>query len=376
MNLYQIARALGGEVSNGWARVPAPGHSKADRSLSIALSHQSPDGLYYLPYAGETWQECAEYVRSRLGITPERRERQTAKRQSPQPPQSGPSDARKRANAREIFSETVEPRDTIVERYFEVERGLPNIIDDVLAMTIRYHARCPFKDDDKLVRAPALVAALRDPHAAMHACSHLDDMDAIERRFLADPANVVAVQRIRLDADGHKVERRSLGPLGNGVVFVSSIFESFYSATATLAEGVEVGVSRAQAGLHRRRGDDGLLALQDALSAMDLAVAHHMRRKRRRLGKRLARGGAALARRWPSRARCRAAGGRRQRLFEGSASWPMSCPQNGEQSSKTRRPQSPRACAANSTSAFASSSRRRLCRSGIFQSGHNARCRN
>ena len=255
MNLYQIARALGGEVSNGWARVPAPGHSKADRSLSIALSHQSPDGLYYLPYAGETWQECAEYVRSRLGITPERRERPTAKRQSPQPPQSGPSDARKRANAREIFSETVEPRDTIVERYFEVERGLPNIIDDVLAMTIRYHARCPFKDDDKLVRAPALVAALRDPHAAMHACSHLDDMDAIERRFLADPANVVAVQRIRLDADGHKVERRSLGPLGNGVVFVSSIFESFYSATATLAEGVESALAA------RKLGFTGVVAM-------------------------------------------------------------------------------------------------------------------
>ncbi|MGZ9117220.1 MAG: DUF7146 domain-containing protein, partial [Methylocystis sp.] len=79
MNLYQVARVLGGEVSNGWARVPAPGHSKADRSLSIALSHQSPDGLYYLPYAGETWQECAEYVRSRLGITPDRRERPTNK---------------------------------------------------------------------------------------------------------------------------------------------------------------------------------------------------------------------------------------------------------------------------------------------------------
>ncbi|MGJ0502348.1 MAG: DUF7146 domain-containing protein [Methylocystis sp.] len=104
-------------------------------------------------------------VHSRLGLTPERRERTTAKRQLPQPPQSGPSDARKRANARKIFWETAEPRDTIVERYFEVERGLPNIIDDKLAMTLRFHPACPFGTGRDAFRAPAIVCAQRDLRA-------------------------------------------------------------------------------------------------------------------------------------------------------------------------------------------------------------------
>ncbi len=90
----------------------------------------------------------------------------------------------------------------------------------------------------------------------MHACSNFrDEMEDIERRFLTDPANVLSVQRIRLDANGRMVERRSLGPLGNGVVFVSSIFEQFYSATATIAEGIESALAA------RKLGFAGVVAI-------------------------------------------------------------------------------------------------------------------
>ena len=132
---------------------------------------------------------------------------------------------------------------------------MPGVIDDTLALTLRFHPACPFRDGETLVRAPALVAALRDPQAAMHACSHLEDMEDIERRFLSDPANVLAIQRIRLDAEGRKVERRSLGPLGNGVVFASSIFEQFYSASSTICEGVESALAA------RKLGFPGVVAI-------------------------------------------------------------------------------------------------------------------
>jgi hypothetical protein len=183
-----------------------------------------------------------------------RDERRRAPRQL-KPTPAPPPDLRTRDAARRLFAESVDIRGTLAEAYLERERGLPGVIDDVLAMTLRYHSACPFKDGEQLVRAPALVAALRDPQAAMHACSHLDEMDVVERRFLADPENVIAIQRIRLDADGCKVERRSLGPLGNGVVFCNSIFASFYSATATLAEGVESALAA------RKLGFTGVVAM-------------------------------------------------------------------------------------------------------------------
>ena len=262
MNLRSIARALGGEVSSGQVLAPGPGHSKRDRSLAVKLSPHAPDGFVVYNFVDPLdWRPYRDHVCATLGIVPLAGQKNFAAPRSFKPAAS--PDMRARDAARRLFAESVDPRGTLADAYLARERGLPGVIDDVLALTLRYHSACPFKDGEQLVRAPALVAALRDPDAAMHACSHLEEIDVVERQFLADAANVLAVQRIRLDADGRKIERRSLGPLGNGVVFVSSIFESFYSATATIAEGVEVGVSRAQAGLHRRRGYDGMLALQD-----------------------------------------------------------------------------------------------------------------
>ena len=253
MNLRVIAHALGGEVSSGQVLAPGPGHSRKDRSLSVRLSPGAPDGFLAFSHAGDDWRACRDYVRGRLGITPERRERPTSKRPTPEPRPG--DDNRTRDAARRLFAELVDARGTLAEVYLTRERGLPDVLDDVLSLTLRFHASCPFKDGEQLVRAPALICALRDPHAAMHACSHLDDMDAIERRFLSDPANVLAVQRIRLDAEGRKVERRSLGPLGNGVVFLSSIWEQFYSATATICEGVESALAA------RKTGFPGVVAI-------------------------------------------------------------------------------------------------------------------
>lgn len=63
MSLIEIARLLGGEVSGGQARVPGPGHSAADRSLSIMLDDGAPNGFIVHSHAGDDAMVCKDYSR-------------------------------------------------------------------------------------------------------------------------------------------------------------------------------------------------------------------------------------------------------------------------------------------------------------------------
>ncbi|WP_292529536.1 toprim domain-containing protein [Methylocystis sp.] len=92
----------------------------------------------------------------------------------------------------------------------------------------------------------------------MGVCGRLGDLDEVESQVLRDPELIIAVQRIRLDDHGRKVERRSLGAMENAVVFWSSIFESFYAGSATIAEGVETALAM------RKLGFQGCVALAGA----------------------------------------------------------------------------------------------------------------
>lgn len=247
MNLHQLARALGGEVCSGQVLAPGPGHSRRDRSLAVRLSGQAPDGFVVFSHAGDDWRDCVEYVRGRIGITLERHERSGGERQRhvPHAPET-----RTRDTARALFFEATEPRGTLGEHYLAIERGLTGVLDDALALTLRFHPACPFRDDDKLTRSPAIICALRDARAVIGACGRLGDLDEVERQVLRDPELIVAIQRIRLDDRGRKVERRSLGAMQNAVVFCSSIFESFYAGSATIAEGVETALAMRKLGFH------------------------------------------------------------------------------------------------------------------------------
>lgn len=68
--LKSWARALGGEVSGNSVRAPGPGHSRIDRSLSVTVSHSSPDGFVVFSHAGDDWQACRDYVRGKVGLSP------------------------------------------------------------------------------------------------------------------------------------------------------------------------------------------------------------------------------------------------------------------------------------------------------------------
>jgi CHC2 zinc finger len=105
------------------------------------------------------------------------------------------------AKARQRWNEAVNPRGTIVETYL-AGRGLDlaEAGDDV----IRYHPRCPWKDDDgALTYAPVMLAAMRDIRT--------DELVAVSRRRLTPPQGekvgkpkflgAAAGAAIKLDAD-------------------------------------------------------------------------------------------------------------------------------------------------------------------------------
>lgn len=67
--LHDWARRLGGEVSGRASIVcPGPGHSRRDRSLSVRLSAEAPDGFIVHSFAGDDPLVCRDHVRERLGL--------------------------------------------------------------------------------------------------------------------------------------------------------------------------------------------------------------------------------------------------------------------------------------------------------------------
>jgi hypothetical protein len=69
LNPHTVARALGGEARGNQVSAPGPGHeSKGDRSLSILIDPNAPDGFVVNTFAGDDPMVCKDYVRERLGL--------------------------------------------------------------------------------------------------------------------------------------------------------------------------------------------------------------------------------------------------------------------------------------------------------------------
>lgn len=64
----EIARALGGDHFGANISCPGPGHGPRDRSLSIQLDPQAPDGFRVHSFAGDDWRACRDYVKAALGL--------------------------------------------------------------------------------------------------------------------------------------------------------------------------------------------------------------------------------------------------------------------------------------------------------------------
>jgi len=112
LDLRTIARRLGGEVSGRQVLAPGPNHSERDRSLSVRMSWQSPDGFIVFSHAGDDFAACRDHVRLKLGLP------QLAPTRRDAPVAPAPSDQAGRiARAAALWTEARDPHGTVVERY-------------------------------------------------------------------------------------------------------------------------------------------------------------------------------------------------------------------------------------------------------------------
>jgi len=69
LSLQQIAGLLGGDVSGNEVRAPGPGHSAKDRSLSVRIDANAPDGFLVCSHSPRDDQSaCKDYVRQKVGL--------------------------------------------------------------------------------------------------------------------------------------------------------------------------------------------------------------------------------------------------------------------------------------------------------------------
>jgi putative DNA primase/helicase len=215
MDVRSMAVALGGVVQKGkrgpFVLCPGPGHSRDDRSLSVAPSRTDPEGFVCSSFAKDAWQDCREHVRARLklpGFQPPRRDGIQRREQSGQPVKPATPVSDNSASAQRIWRDVThpDPRGTLAERYLRESRGLA-LLDDLCGRVVRFHARCPWEKE----RRPCMVVAFR---------SIADD-------------TLVAIQRTLLSDDGKKLDRKTLGPCGGAAIKIT--------ADEDIEQGLHVG---------------------------------------------------------------------------------------------------------------------------------------
>jgi putative DNA primase/helicase len=237
MDARTLAQALGGHVVNrNNVSAPGPGHSRADRSLSITIDPKAPDGFLTYSHCGDDWRTCRDYVRSRIGLPAwqpgDGRDRRVAPHRLQDFDRAAidaesehrwrtPDDLQRMQRAAAIWSEGVDPRGTLAEKYL-ASRAIV-IADDLAGRVLRFHPCMPWRDEDTgaTVYRPALLAIFR---------SIDDDV-------------VTAIQRVALNADGTKVGRRMLG-----VVHRSAVKLGVRGDTLHVGEGIETCLAARQLG--------------------------------------------------------------------------------------------------------------------------------
>jgi putative DNA primase/helicase len=202
-----IIGIMGGDVTGrDTVLVPGPGHSTADRSLSIKIDPTDPQGFKAHSFAGDDWQRCRDYISAKLGLsrTIELRtfepQRQTT---------TAPSEF-----ALHLWAESISARGTIVETHYLRSRllALPDRADDVL----RFHPSCPFGKGE---RHPCMIALYRDVKTNAPK----------------------AIHRTALTADGNKIDRKALGPKAGCAIKLTP--DEDVARGLTVAEGIETALA-------------------------------------------------------------------------------------------------------------------------------------
>ena len=237
MNASHAAKLLGGESIRAESVLcPGPGHSPRDRSLHVTFASTAPEGFLVRSYANDDFGACRDYVRDRLRLQRPPRKSETVS--FPQhaagegveistPIDPDPERQAKTRLAVAIWRESVDPRGTLVERYFRVHREGLDLPHELCGRVLRFNPACPWRDGEagRTIRVPAMVAAMRDIHSN-------------------EPR---AVHRTRLDDDGRKVDRRWLGDALGCAIKLDP--DDTISAGLALGEGIETCQAARQLGI-------------------------------------------------------------------------------------------------------------------------------
>jgi putative DNA primase/helicase len=217
LDIRAVANALGGEViSRNQTLAPSPGHSARDRSLSITLSNANPDGFIAHSHAhgDDAWREIRDYVKEKLGLPLGPKDRET--RPAAAKKEAVREDADRAAHgltttadAMKLCGESVDPRNTLVEKYLNVERKLGLTLD--LVGVLRWH--------------PGIEAML-----------------AVFRNI--ETGAPQAVSRTFLDHEGKKTGRMFTGPV-KGAAIMLDPFENVLEGLH-IGEGVETCLAARQ----------------------------------------------------------------------------------------------------------------------------------
>jgi putative DNA primase/helicase len=216
-----VARALGGTVSGRNILAPGPGHSRADRSLSVRIDPAAPDGFLTHSFADDPPTVCRDHVRAALGLGA--RERWRGHSSSLRSPPL--TETSRTTRALNIWRDTQRGAGTIVARYLASRE----IVCDQWPPGLRFHPRCPRPKDDVgnfVPPLPAMVALVehveRGP-VAVH-CTYL-------RRDGSGKADIEKPKAI-------------FGPVGGGAVRLGAPREGQWLA---IGEGLETTLSVAVA---------------------------------------------------------------------------------------------------------------------------------
>jgi hypothetical protein len=155
-DVVQLARALGGEVSNrNSVRAPGPGHSPADRSLSVKLDPGAPDGFVVNSFAGDDPIVCKDYVREKCGLPEFRADGKRL--QQLNKPTTDDYERRQHEKAAWLWSRRQPIADTPADRYLREARRYSGLIPQTLA----------FLPPSKPNYHPAMMAAFVIPAAKL-----------------------------------------------------------------------------------------------------------------------------------------------------------------------------------------------------------------
>lgn len=136
---------------------------------------------------------------------------------------SGPREIRNINFARSIWNEAKDPRSTIAHHYLKQYRKL-ELPNDLAGEVLRFHPACPWRDENsgRDIRVPALIAPFRS----------------------IDDNAITAIQRVRLNNDGSKSDRRMLGPVARAAIK----FDQPSNGELVVGEGLETALAAMQLG--------------------------------------------------------------------------------------------------------------------------------